>query len=79
MMGEPPKSVFLLHQVSQLEGPPPLFCHTLMAVPTRNGASAAGMPHVRRRKPLSPLIVLAIPLPAPEPLLLLGGASGTSR
>lgn len=42
MMGEPPKSVFLLHHVSQLEGPPPLFCHTLMAVPQWNGASAAG-------------------------------------
>lgn len=42
MMGDPPNSVFLLTHVSQLEGPPPLFCHTEMAVPQWNGASLTG-------------------------------------
>lgn len=41
MMGDPPIMFFRSTQVAQLVGSPPEFCHTEMAVPTRNGASAA--------------------------------------
>lgn len=51
MIGDPPIMVFLLHHESQLLGPPPLFCHTDIAVPTTNGASDFGIDVIRRRKP----------------------------
>lgn len=42
MMGVLPKMFFLSTQADQLVGSPPEFCHTEMAVPTINGAFAAG-------------------------------------
>jgi hypothetical protein len=38
-IGHKPKAFFPFTQVSQLEFPPPEFCHTEMAVPTRNPVS----------------------------------------
>lgn len=42
MMGVFPKMFFLFTQLAQFVGSPPEFCHTEMAVPTRNGALSFG-------------------------------------
>ncbi len=41
-MVDQPNMLRLAAQVAQLVGSPPEFCHTEMAVPTRNGASLSG-------------------------------------